>query len=109
MARTRKEDRDRLVGKTPKALAENVCGIGEHMAREADRAADARDRAMADPTRAGTLYKEGALQSLRVNEAHVLAHSRAELLAVCDEMRARIDHLLAGKDIGDGRDPAVSS
>lgn len=99
LARTRKEDRDRLVDKTPKELAENVVGIGEHMVREAGRIADAKDRAEAGKHPA---FGASTLDGLRQHEAFLLAHARAELVAICDEMRARIDHLMSGKDIGDG-------
>lgn len=93
LARTSKEYRGYLEGKSPQSLAENVTGIGESMAREAARFETMRATIQAgmDP------------QTSRKFEAHHLAHARADLLAICDEMRLRIDHLLAGKDIGCGR------
>jgi len=103
MARTRKEDRDRLMGKTPAELAANVVGLGEAMARDAARFETGQDAVRTDATNIANGWTDKGLQKLRESEAHHLAHARADLVAICDEMRKRIDHLLSGKDIGSGR------
>lgn len=88
LVRAKREDRERLVGKTPEELAANVVGVGEEMARDHRRVETIRQ---ADPQ---------AFGASREHEARMLASARADLMAICDEMRARIDHLLAGKGIG---------
>jgi len=64
------------------------------MKRDARRQTDHRARVEVD-----SFGREHALRLCRESEARQLAFERAELLAICDEMRARIDLLLAGKDI----------
>ena len=96
LVRTRKEYREILVDKTPEDLAKNVVGLGESMLRDAARFETLRA--------SRTTHNAGMDHATdRKFEAHHLAHARADLLAICDEMRLRIDHLLAGNDIGSGR------
>jgi hypothetical protein len=91
LVRAKREDRERLVGKTPEELAANVVGVGEEMARDVRRIATLRDTA---PDSMGASLER---------EAWMLSHARADLLVICDEMRSRINHLLDGRPIGTGR------
>lgn len=94
LVRAKQRDREALVGLTSEGLSQHVIQIGQNMSRDARDAA--RERASA-----ATGRSRSSAVALREMEARRIAYERAELMIVCDEMRKRIDTLLAGGEIGE--------